>query len=216
MNTLKQLVLLFSFLVVTGCATVGPTLIIEPAEPAEDFVVICSWSTGIGVAHGGGSTIDEDVHVISSGEELSCGVNPFGRATSSVYHPIYTGWNTTIVDGVEIIKPITIMQYIDEQKAKFEAGYWDAHKGNLYSVHDLYIKTLISCGVSESYLDDYSKVKKVKREYFKQKYNDVIYRCKQKYYEEKIKHDSSVSGRSIDIKYLMDKQWEPARWSKYE
>jgi len=208
MNILKPIILLLSFLYITGCATVGPTLIIETPEPAEDFVVICKWGTTFNQA----GTFDEDVHVIKSGEKLSCGFNILGRASASMQHPIYTGWHSTIVDDVRIVKVKTKLQRLDEIKTQFESGFWDEFNNPGYQ----YASSVGNCGLGFSYLDKYSTVKQVDKAHFKKLYNEPIEKCLTRVIKIYKKYQPRSSKSFTDGKTRMKKFWDSERWKKYE
>ena len=212
MNIVRSFFLFTTVSITAACDSVGPTLIIQTDQPAEDFVVICSWSTGIGLAHGGGSVIDEDVHVIKSGEKLSCGFNPFGRARKSIMHPVYIGSAVKIVDGVQVIKQITKLQRLDELKAKFEAGYW----GKFSHPEIEYARSLTGiCGISRDYLEKYSQVKKVSKEHFFMKYNDFFMKCNREKFNE-IYQYSPLVAKDFNLERIKKLIWNPQKWSKYE
>lgn len=208
MNLLKRFILLFSFLYVTGCATVGPTLIIETPEPAEDFVVICKWGTTFNQA----GTFDEDVHVIKSGEKLSCGFNLLGRASASMQHPIYTVGTMEVVDGVEIIKPITKLQRLDEIKVQFESGFWDESKwpGSYYADS---VKGL--CWFPPKYFNYYQKVKTVTLEHFKSLYYKDILQCYERVVPILKKYDKSYKDMKDALDYV-EGFWVPKNWEQYD
>lgn len=85
------------------------------------------------VLHGIRKRVSTRVAVINSGETYSCGYSVIGALMQAnpvvtYKHPIYTGGQSSRwekVEGVDVIKPITVLKKLDEQKAKFEAGYWD-------------------------------------------------------------------------------------------
>ena len=218
MNTLKLLILLIAFLYITGCATVGPTIIIETDEPAEDFVVLCKKTKSylFNIGHGGRDVVTDHVIVTESGKEVSCGFMVGGSdGYVSVMHPVLVSDRNshyTKDDVRHIIFNKTALDILDEEKAKFEAGYWDKYE----NPGSKYAHRIAGCGISKFYLDYYSKVKKVDRKYFKEKYNDIILKCQQKYYKEVQKHDPVMAGRISTVEKRMELMWGNEKWRKYE
>jgi len=236
MKTLKPFILVVLFLLVTGCASFGPTIVIETPEPAEDFVVLCQWyddSLFFG-AHGGKAQVGDKVFVTKSGEEVECGLNLRGGDGSvSIIHPVYVGASVStktkgnesdaieVIDGVIHIKLTkTKLNLLDEQKAKFEAGYWDKLPVSGWDKDKTpaqrYARSVGGCGFGHQYLDYYSQVKKVDKQYFYKKYNTVFLRCNKSAYEEVLKYDPVVAARSYDVDKTMDAIWGSSEWRKYE
>ena len=132
----------------SGCVSVGPTVRIETPEPAEDFVLVCDWaSTSMFAIHGGAQVTKQNTYVVKSGEEVACGVAlTGGRSSSRVMHPVYWGVKITEEDDVTVYRYTeTKLDYLDKQKEKFEAGFWNEYKwpGDQfsYSVSGVCLKT---------------------------------------------------------------------------
>ena len=129
MNKSFLLALLITFLI-SGCASFGPTVLIETSEPAEDFVVLCEWYVDpIFEFHGGGKLSKQNIYIAKSNEEVNCGVAMGGDALVKVMHPIYSHANINKKNGVTVYNYTkTKLDILDEQKDKFESGYWDDFK----------------------------------------------------------------------------------------
>jgi len=130
MKKLKHIILLFSFIAITGCATVGPTVLIEAPQPANDFVVVCRWTkVPLLAVHGGGQITDEDVYVTSSGETIECGYGYGDSASVLVMHPAYADPEVVKTDGTSVYKyNKTKLDVLNDLKVKFEAGFWGYEK----------------------------------------------------------------------------------------
>ena len=220
MKTLKRLILSVLFLVVTGCASVGPKIVIETPEPAEDFVVLCQWyqKTIFSGGHGGGSKVDQDVYVTESGKEVDCGTRlTGGDGLVLIYHPIYSGSGSEdnyTKDGVQhIVMNKTKLDLLDEQKAKFEAGYWDKNR----NPGARYAESLGGCGFSHQYFDYYSQVKKVDKEHFKNLYSDFFLKCKQRVLPIKNKYlQHTYQGKRPSPEKSIENLWNSKGWEKYQ
>ena len=211
MNTLKQLTLLFTFLVVTGCSTVGPKIVIETIEPAEDFVVLCQWykNTIFGGGHGGKSKVGQDVYVTESGKEVDCGISlTGGDGLVLIKHPIYVlgdGKANYTKDGVQhIVINKTKLDLLDEQKEKFEAGYWDKQRNPEGS----YLGSRPGCGFSRQYFDYYKQVRRIEVEHFKTLYQKSILECLEKSYEETKKYDPYVAKKLHEPQKRVNELWK--------
>lgn len=213
MNILKHFILLLSSLYITGCATVGPLVLIETPEPAEDFVVVCGWSkVPLLALHGGGQVTDEDVYVVSSGESVECGLGYGDSAKVKVMHPVYVKPEIIKRDGASVYHYTkTKLDVLDELKAKFEAGFWDKerHPGLVYA------NNLVRCGFPHQYFKYYSKAKNVDVNYFKEKYHQLILQCQETTFPIRKKY---LPGYEYypNPKSLMDRYWESDEWSQYK
>ena len=108
----------------------GSTFVIEANEPAEDFVVLCTKRTRKLIGHNSThSSKITKVIVTKSGVEQSCGYFIGGEpGVLRVMHPtlVGNGKKHYVEEGVlHRIFDKTKLDLLDEQKAKFKAGYWD-------------------------------------------------------------------------------------------
>jgi hypothetical protein len=227
MNILKRLTLLIIFLMVTGCASFGPTLVIETPEPAEDFVVICEWHkrTWLSGGHGGKQRISYKVNVVASDEEVDCGMNLTGGDGSvDIWHPVYMGAGITaktkseesdrleMIDGVMHIKMNkTKLDILDEQKAKFEAGYWDRYMNPGAE----YARSFTGCSFPHQYFDYYSEAKKVDVAHFKQLYHKPILECFNQTFPIRKQYLRGYENYPTAEDYI-NGLWKSDTWSKYK
>ena len=114
----------------------------------------------------------------------------------------------------------TKLDLLDEQKAKFEAGYWDELPAPGWdkdkSPAERYARSIGGCGFDHQYFEYYSQVKKVEKIYFKKKYNDFFFKCNKMAYEEALKHDPVVADRSYNVEKTMNAIWSPDVWREHE
>lgn len=215
MNKLKLIIPVIAILLNTGCASFGPTVLIETPEPAEDFVVLCEWykSSMINL-HGSGRSLSySKVFITESGKEVDCGMSIFGGvAGASILHPLYTNMQGEDVDGVSVIRPKSKLEIIDEQKAKFEAGFWDKYKNPGFE----YANNLVSCGFGHKYLDYYSEAKEVNIGHFKQLYHVPMLKCLSRTFDITKKYRPAASSRLPSAEVWMNKMWESDSWKKYK
>ena len=226
MNSLKQFILLISLLTITGCATVGPKIVIETPEPAEDFVVLCEWHAErlFSDGHGGRSLVGDKVFVTKSDAKVDCGINiTGGAATANIYHPIYVGAvyvsektsESDMVykkDGVIHVKMNkTKLDILDEQKAKFEAGYWDKQLNSGAA----YARSLTGCGFPHQYFEYYSQVKKVNVEHFQSLYHEPLLKCMRRSFAVTKKYRPNASSQLPSADEWMRKMWESEIWGQW-
>ncbi len=227
MNDLKRIILLVSLLYITGCASVGPKIIIETPEPAEDFVVLCQWykNTIFSGGHGGKSKVGQDVYVTESGKEVNCGISLTGSdGLVLIKHPVYVlgdGKENYTKDGVKhIVMNKTKLDLLDKQKTKFEAGHWNTLSAPGWDKDKTpaqrYVRSIGRCGFGHQYLDYYSQVNKVDKTYFKNKYNEFLLKCNKFAFNEMLKNDLEFSKKTLNVEQIMKLIWKPEKWSKYE
>lgn len=125
MKHFKLLLPLITFLLSSGCASFGPTVLIETPEPAEDFVVLCEWyKDGLLNIHGGMKQSDWKAFVTESGKEVDCGMSIWGgEGSATIMHPLYAGGRACEVgcdselvikeDDIYIIRPHTLEEALD-------------------------------------------------------------------------------------------------------
>ena len=227
MNSLKKFILLVSFLYITGCASIGPTIVIETEEPAEDFVVLCEWQSQslFKGAHGGGTyRSDYKVIVTKSGKEVECGLSVGSEKSGlRILHPTLVGNKEQHYEkeGVKhLVYNKTKLDILDEQKAKFEAGYWDklpvAGWDKDKTPTQRYARSIGGCGFGYQYLEYYSQAKEVSKQYFHNKYNDFFLKCNKKAYKEIFDKDASLKEQLLGVKDRMNSIWNAEEWRKYE
>ncbi len=209
------------FLLITGCATVGPIIIIETDEPAEDFVVLCkkdkSYLFKVGHTASRYTEVDH-VIVAKSGKEVDCGLMVGGtNGNVTILHPTLTGSGGVknyIKDGVRhIYYDKTKLDILDEKKAKFDSGYWDEYKwpGSEYAT-----QVQLVCGFPRQYLNYYIQEKdQIDVERFKQEYDEDMYLCIDRVYKVMKKYYRGFSQKA-DARKTMDMQWDKLRKGVYE
>ncbi len=214
---MKIFILFIVSLTVYGCATVGPTIVIETDEPAEDFVVLCKKDKSylFKIGHNASRYTEVDhVIVAESGKEVDCGLMVGGtNGNVTILHPTLTGSGGVknyIKDGVRhIYYDKTKLDILDEKKAKFDSGYWDKYKwpdsefvnsvrGECLGAFDQYFKYYLS---AVDQLDFAS---------FKDKYYQPILECRRK--EKKFYSDSRIRD-GIREKYV-DPETRLKKWWK--
>jgi len=206
------LIIFFVHLGVNLPKTKGPSIRIETDVPAEDFVVRCTWYSGMLSISGGHKFVSDKVAVIKSGETFECGYSVKGallksHASVSYEHPIYMNWSkdgVEVIDGVKVIKPITKLQRLDEQEAKFQNGFW----GNTKTSGEKYYKSLTGCGLPYQYLDNYSKVKAVDYVRFESSYNEKIFECYKKYYSVISEYDPYTYSKLLKPEERVKNLWK--------
>lgn len=214
MNNMKFLILVIFILLNTGCYSKGPTVRIETQEPAEDFVLICDWHTDSLLNFFSSSVLSKRIiHVVNSGEETPCGVAWMGgRPNVRVDHPVYWEGTKNEEDGLTVYHFTgTKLDYLDKQKEKFEAGYWDKHPDPGFA----YANNLTGCDFPHQYFDYYRKVKNVDREHFKRLYYQPITNCLKIMIPILKKYRGGEYGSFPDAEYYIDKIWNPITWRKY-
>lgn len=124
------------------------------------------------------------------------------------------------VEGVDVIKPITVLKKLDEQKAKFEAGYWDDLPAPGWDKDKTpaqrYASSIGGCGLNYQYLDYYNQVKRVDKDYFKNKYNNFLIECNNKAFSEILKNDPTLENKVSGFQKRMELIWNSEKWKKYE
>ena len=219
----KKLVIVASiiaiYLLVTAALSRGDTNIIESNKPLQDIVVMCDWASALGTLHGGGhSVMQRKALVVESGKPYNCGINWTAGLTLSILsssmakHPTHTfAYVNTREDGVIVRKAISKLKILDEQRAKLEAGYWDKHRNPIAE----YARSFGLCGFGDRYIEYYSQVNIVNKNYFYNKYNEFLSECNKRIYEEVMKYDSVIAERSFNLENTMQRIWESERWEKY-
>ncbi|MDH5572811.1 MAG: hypothetical protein OEY89_13680 [Gammaproteobacteria bacterium] len=210
MNKFKLLIPLLIVLMNSGCASFGPTVRIETPEPAEDFVVVCEWIGGRGIIAGSGSRESHKVFITESGKEVDCGLGFSSRNNVQVMHPLYANMQRSDENGVSVVRPKNKLQILDEQKAKFEAGFWDKHSDPGAE----YADSLVGCGFPHQYSDYYNEVKDVDIERFKLLYNKPISECLRLTMPILKKYKMRKYGGFPDAEYYIERMWDSKKWSK--
>ena len=215
MDKLKYLIPVIAVLLNSGCASFGPTVRIETPEPVEDFVLVCDWaSTSMFAIHGGAQVTKQNVYVVKSGEETHCGVAwAGGRSSSRVMHPVYWGVKITEEDDTTVYRYTeTKLDYLDKQKEKFEAGFWDKYSDPGFE----YANNLVNCNFGHQYFDYYSQVKEVEKEHFKRLYHEPMQECMKRTFTITKKYRPVASSDLPSAEVWMEKMWESNSWSKYK
>lgn len=197
---------------VSGCATIGPTVLIETPKPAQDFVVICSWyQVPLLAFHGGGRLTNEYVYIADSGEEINCGIGAGDSATIKVMHPIYID-PEIIEQGNTLVYRYTKnkLEILNETKIKFDDGYWNNYKNPGYN----YAHNLISCDFDHKYFDYYSEVRLVEVDYFKQLYHKPILKCLKKTFSVRKRYLPAFENYPSADDYI-EKFWESEKWKEW-
>ena len=213
MNKLKPLITVVLLLILTGCASVGPTVVVETPQPAEDIVVVCTKSKDYLLnIHSTSYAVDYNVGVVKSGEPFHCGILITGRHSGvSVMHPIYVGDRSQNYekDGVEhIVLNKTKLQLLDEQKAKFEAGYWD----NKSNPGLAYAESQSGCGFDHQYFDYYKQIRKPELSHFKALYNKSMLECFRRSFSITKKYDPQIGRQLPSAEEWMSRIWQSEIW----
>jgi len=197
-----------------SCASVGPTIRIETPEPAEDFVVVCKWvKEGLLNMDGGKMLSDKKVFITESGKEMDCGISIWGgEGGASILHPLYTEMQGEEINGIIVVRPKTKLEILDEQKEKFEAGYWEKYKNPGAE----YARNIVGCGFPHQYFDYYNKVKKISVEHFKQLYHEPMLACLKRTFAITKKYDPQIGKQLPDAEEWMRRMWESDKWSEYK
>ena len=226
MKNTRLLLLLLVFLLNSGCASFGPTVVVDTPEPAEDIVVRCLKEKSYFIGHNAsGYVTTGKVFVTKSGEEVDCGLLFGGKAAGvDVMHPIYMGAgigsNTNpdesdqleLIDGVLHIKLTkTKLDILDELKAEFEAGKWDRARNPGRS----YLGSMPGCGFPHQYFDYYSKVMNVHKEHFRNNYSDQMLACFRRTFAITKKYDPQIGKQLPSPEVWMDRLWGSDDWSKW-
>ena len=208
------------YIVLTAFLSRGDNYIVESDKPLEDIVVRCHWSTMLRNLHGGTHSVTQRKSlVVKSGEEFSCGLNWVAgltlsfRSSSGLMHPTHTfAYVTTRDDGVDIRKPVSKIKQLDDQKAKYEAGFWNEEKNPF----ERYYKSLPSCGFPYKYFDYYDEVNGVDMGYFKEKYHDPIFECHKRRYPILKIYDPYTHSKIPSLSERMDRFWNAKEWNKFK
>jgi hypothetical protein len=209
-----QITIVAAILINSGCASKGPVVRIETPEPAEDFVVVCKWvKNGLLNIHGGKKLSDEKVFVTESGKDVDCGISIWGgEGGSSVLHPLYTNMQAKKINGVSVVRPKTKLQVLDEQRAKFEAGYWNAYQ----KPGAEYAQNLVGCGFPHQYFDYYHQVKKIRVEHFRKLYHEPMLDCFNRTFSITKKYDPQIGTQLPSAGEWMTRMWESDMWGEYK
>ena len=210
-----------TYIVLTAFLSRGVDVHIESDEPLEDIVIACTWSTSfLSGLHGGSHHVTRRTsQLVNSGEQVGCGMNWYAgldlsfRSIKGLLHPTHRFLDGGMrEDGVQIRNAKSKLELLDELKAKFEAGFWDKYRNSSLE----YARSFGGCGFGHQYLDYYSEVKQVDKNYFYKKYNAFLLECNQNIYEEVFKHDPDIAERSFNVDKAMSNVWNPKGWIKYE
>ena len=214
-------VLAVVYIVLSAFLSRGAPFYVESDEPLEDIVSICHWSSSAFPGlHGGTHHVTRKKGmVVKSGEIASCGMNWFAGLTLSfktydtLKHPTHEFfYDKERDDGVSVVRAKSKLELLNEKKAKFEEGFWDKYRNPKTE----YARSFGGCGFGYQYLDYYSEVKQVDKNYFYKKYNGVLLECNQKIYDEVLKYDSVIAERSFNVDKTIKLIWKPEKWRKYE
>jgi len=200
------------YLSVMLLVTKGQSIRIETIPVSEDYVIECSWYSSMFVLHGGRSRVATRFAVINSNETYNCGYSFLAALTQGhplvLYkHPTYTGsedGSTEVVDGITVVRPITKIQKLDEQKAKFKAGYWDKRRNPGWE----YLGSIPGCGFPHQYFDHYKQVRGVDIAHFKAVYQKTILECLAKLYIETKLYDPRLAEKLPEPSVRIEKMWE--------
>lgn len=214
MDKLKYLIPLIAVLLNSGCASFGPTVRIETPEPAEDFLLLCDWAHSPWFKiHGGRSIYNRVPIVAKSGEDTPCGMSPFGGHPSvSVMHPIYLNPTINEEEGITVYRYTeTVLDYLDKQKEKFEAGFWDKHRNPGYQ----YANNLVNCGFSLGYFDYYNEIKEVDKEHFKKLYHKPMLECLRRKFSIINKYNPQIGSQLPEAEERMKRLWKSEKWNQH-
>ncbi|MFK5950991.1 MAG: hypothetical protein QM500_19740 [Methylococcales bacterium] len=207
-----------TYMVVTAFLSRGDSYIVESEEPLEDIVVICKWSSELRGLHGGTHSVTKRKGlIVESGEQFSCGFNWFAGLSlsikSSAYfrHPTHRiDYKKNLTTGVFIYIAKSQLDILDEQKAKFESGYWGKEGG----AGKKYYRSLPVCGISDQYLAYYKHVKEPELKRFIELYNDPILQCLKKRYLVMGEHDPYTLSKIVTVEERMRLFWNKKVWGK--
>ena len=215
MDKLKYLIPVIAVLLNSGCASFGPTVRIETPEPAEDFVLLCYWFVDpLFGFHGSGAVSKKNIYVVKSGDETHCGVAlTGGRTATEVMHPLYSFEKITEEDGITVHRFAgNKLDYLDKQKEKFEAGFWDERSDPGIE----YADNLVGCSFPHQYFDYYNEVKTVDIERFKLLYHKPISECLKRTMPILKKYRSRKYKKFPDAEYYIQHMWDTKKWSKQD
>lgn len=188
---------------------VGQTFVIETAEPAEDFVVLCTKRKRKLIGHTSTHTSKiTKVIVTKSGVEQSCGYFIGGEpGVLRVMHPTLIGDGKKHYVKAGVLHRVydkTKLDVLDEQKAKFEAGYFDKQRNPGWE----YLGSRPGCGFPHQYFEYYKQAKKISLNHFIGLYQRSILECLEKSYKETEKYDPKLAKKlpkpDIRVKQLWD------------
>lgn len=187
---------------------VGQTFIMVTAEPAEDFVVLCTKRKRKFLGHTSTHTSKiTKVIVTKSGVAQSCGYFIGGEpGVLRVMHPtlVGNGKKHYVQDGVlHRVYDKTKLDVLDEQKAKFEAGYWDKSRNPGGS----FLGSRPGCGFPHQYFDYYKQVRDINIDHFKVFYQKSILECLNKSYKETRKHDPYLAKKLPEPSIRINQLW---------
>jgi len=206
------LILILSIFLLPGCASFGPTVMIQTEQPEQDFVVVCTWAKQPLLAvHGGHQEIKRNVYVTDSNEEVNCGLSLWGAAANSqTMHPLYWGGELEIKEGVRIVKPQTKLHHLDELKQKFESGFWDQDSAPGFRYADSAGRV---CGFPNMYFKYYSEAGyKIDVEHFKRLYHESMLECFKKTFPLQKKYKPRSSKTQPSAEEWMDRLWKSKSW----
>ncbi|MCK5002416.1 MAG: hypothetical protein KAJ92_06430 [Gammaproteobacteria bacterium] len=208
-----------AYIVLTAFLSRGDPFYVESDEPLEDIVAICHWSSSAFPGlHGGTHHVTRKKGVVlKSGEIASCGMNWFAGLTLSfktydtLKHPTHEFFfDRERDDGVTLVRTKIKLELLDEQKAKFEAGYWD----NYMNPGAEYSRNLAGCGFGYKYLEYYKNVKELNVGYFKNLYHKPMLECISRTFSILKKYQPRASKNFSSAEIWMDKMWESDSWKK--
>lgn len=205
-----------TYIVLTAFLSRGETFYIESDEPLEDVVAQCHWSSSAlsGLNTGSHHVTRKKGVIVKSGEKSSCGMNWYAgltlsfRTYSTSKHPTHKFfYDKQREDGV-IIKAKSKLDILDDQKAKFESGYWDKHRNPGAE----YLRSLSGCGFPYQYVEYYREVKPIDLVYFKKKYHEDILECHKRRYSIMEKYDPYTFSKIPKLDKRMKLLWENEQW----
>lgn len=208
------------YIVIAAFFSRGEIFYVESDVPLEDIVVKCDWVTAFRNLHGGTHSVTQrKALVVKSGEKFSCGLNWFAgitlsfRSSNSLMHPTHIfAYVSRREDEVRIMIAKSKLEMLDEQKAKFESGYWS--KDKYMNPGAEYARSLIGCGFPYQYFDYYREVKKVDREHFKKLYHDSILACYKRTFLIR-KNFLRGAENYPDADEYIEGMWNHESWSKW-
>jgi len=209
-----------AYIVLAAFFSRGQSFYVVSDQPLEDIVAICHWSSSAFPGlHGGTHHVTRKKGVVvKSGEIGSCGMNWFAgltlsfRSYDTLKHPTHDFFYVRErEDGVSVVKAKSKLELLDEQKAKFEAGFWDKFKWP----GPEYARNLVGCGFPPGYLSYYSEVKKVDKEHLKQLYGEPIFECLKRTIPIMKKYLRGYENYPSAEEYS-DGMWHHDSWRKYE
>ncbi len=218
-------VLIMSFLlalVIASCVSDGPTLKIVTDKPTKHFVIVCKWYSDFSI-HGGKPEAFRRILVANSGEDISCGLSPFGgKGSVSIHHPTYIIDQNNSGNNGYLVHMISALDNLRIAQDKYESGYWDTYKDPTIP----YLREVRGCGVSERYLKLYNRYETPDYTEFKKLYYDATVQCMRKIEAIRHKHGKSSKSFYLDGKHLeyepervfrriLNAMWGSKRWARY-